>query len=480
MRLRAGVLRDEVGDLLGLLADHDVLRHRAGGEAAVADRVEDAGPSPPCAGRSSGRPCTRASAASSPSPRCRPPSACGSPRSARRRAARPRSRDPTWRARSPRDPQADQPHDERGQAEHDERAAHQGGAAYGTIAPFLHDATPPPPPLSPRSPAAARSEPAAVKAKHHRIAIDARGLPATRPRRSSATPGRLTARQSPTTAASPTRCGCRSGDQNVVAKTTSLLPGDRTSKTLKVQQAADYRFFCALSNHEELGMYGTLIVSDEAVDPTRFRTVMGHFATGVAVVTVDTPARPGGHDRQRGPSLSLDPVLAARLLRQRRAHAARGRARAKRFGVNVLAAGQEHLARLFASKDAEHEVRRRPPHGPRRHPGARRHARLGRLRARAADPRRRPHDRDRRRARRRAAASRARAADLVPRPLYGARMTTFHIVARRRPRSSSTSPPACSAPTRGPRRVTATRSGPCCAPARRSWWSRRSTAPSCS
>ena len=28
-------------DRLGLLADHDVLRHRAGGEAAVADRVED-------------------------------------------------------------------------------------------------------------------------------------------------------------------------------------------------------------------------------------------------------------------------------------------------------------------------------------------------------------------------------------------------------------------------------------------------------
>ena len=40
-RLRAGVLRDEARDRLGLLADHDVLRHRAGREAAVADRVED-------------------------------------------------------------------------------------------------------------------------------------------------------------------------------------------------------------------------------------------------------------------------------------------------------------------------------------------------------------------------------------------------------------------------------------------------------
>ena len=38
-----------------------------------------------------------------------------------------------------------------------------------------------------------------------------------------------------------------------------------------------------------------------------------------------------------------------------RAHAAAGRARRKRFGVNVLAAGQEELARLFASKLPEAE-----------------------------------------------------------------------------------------------------------------------------
>ena len=49
------------------------------------------------------------------------------------------------------------------------------------------------------------------------------------------------------------------GDQNIVAKASSLLPGDRTSKTLKVRKGR-YRFFCALSNHEELGMYGTLII----------------------------------------------------------------------------------------------------------------------------------------------------------------------------------------------------------------------------
>jgi plastocyanin len=46
---------------------------------------------------------------------------------------------------------------------------------------------------------------------------------------------------------------------SLVAKVSSLLPGDRASKTARVRPG-EYRFFCALSNHEELGMYGTLIV----------------------------------------------------------------------------------------------------------------------------------------------------------------------------------------------------------------------------
>ena len=87
-----------------------------------------------------------------------------------------------------------------------------------------------------------------------------------------------------------------------------------------------------------------------AVEPDRFRTVMGHFATGVAVVTVDTPSGPQGMTANAVASLSLDPVLVlvcfdngARTLPEVE--------RARRFGVNVLAAGQEELARRFASKE---------------------------------------------------------------------------------------------------------------------------------
>ena len=87
----------------------------------------------------------------------------------------------------------------------------------------------------------------------------------------------------------------------------------------------------------------------KAVEPDRFRTVMGHFATGVAVVTVDAPGGPQGMTANAVASLSLDPVLVlvcfengARTLAEVR--------RSGRFGVNVLADDQEHLARRFASK----------------------------------------------------------------------------------------------------------------------------------
>ena len=90
----------------------------------------------------------------------------------------------------------------------------------------------------------------------------------------------------------------------------------------------------------------------KAVDPAHFRSVMGNFATGVTVVTAAGPAGPVGMTANAVASLSLDPLLllvafdnSARTLavvRERR-----------RFGVNVLTAGQQELARLFASKAPE-------------------------------------------------------------------------------------------------------------------------------
>jgi 3-hydroxy-9,10-secoandrosta-1,3,5(10)-triene-9,17-dione monooxygenase reductase component len=90
------------------------------------------------------------------------------------------------------------------------------------------------------------------------------------------------------------------------------------------------------------------------VGPDRFRSVMGHFATGVTVVTVAAGDGPVGMTANAVCSLSLEPLLllvcfdnAARTLPAVR--------EIGRFGVNVLGSDQEDLARLFASKRPERE-----------------------------------------------------------------------------------------------------------------------------
>ena len=81
-----------------------------------------------------------------------------------------------------------------------------------------------------------------------------------------------------------------------------------------------------------------------------FREAMGHFATGVTVVTsVDTDGEPVGTTANAVTSLSLDPPLVlvcfdlgSTTLRAIRGHGA--------FVVNVLAAPQQHLSRNFARR----------------------------------------------------------------------------------------------------------------------------------
>jgi len=86
-----------------------------------------------------------------------------------------------------------------------------------------------------------------------------------------------------------------------------------------------------------------------ATDPQRFREVMGHFATGVAVVACGGPGGPSGLTTSAVAAVSLDPPLllvcfdnASRTLEAVRAE--------RRFSVNVLREGQEEIALLFASK----------------------------------------------------------------------------------------------------------------------------------
>lgn len=96
-------------------------------------------------------------------------------------------------------------------------------------------------------------------------------------------------------------------------------------------------------------------------DPDRYRTVFGHFATGVAVVTVAAPAGDGGMTANAVCSVSLDPMLALVCFEQRARTLPLVR-EAGRFGVNVLRAGAEDVARVFASKVPEAEKLRDVPH----------------------------------------------------------------------------------------------------------------------
>jgi flavin reductase (DIM6/NTAB) family NADH-FMN oxidoreductase RutF len=89
-------------------------------------------------------------------------------------------------------------------------------------------------------------------------------------------------------------------------------------------------------------------------DPELFREVFGRFATGVAVITSAGSAGAGGMTANALCSLSLDPLLAL-VCFENRARTLPIVRESGRFAVNVLAADQERLAGVFASKLPESE-----------------------------------------------------------------------------------------------------------------------------
>jgi 3-hydroxy-9,10-secoandrosta-1,3,5(10)-triene-9,17-dione monooxygenase reductase component len=95
-------------------------------------------------------------------------------------------------------------------------------------------------------------------------------------------------------------------------------------------------------------------VSSPTVDTLRFRQVIGHFATGVAIVTCYGDDGPTGLTTNAITSVSLEPLLllvcfdnASRTLPAVR--------QSRRFAVNMLRAGQQDLAQVFASKRVARE-----------------------------------------------------------------------------------------------------------------------------
>jgi 3-hydroxy-9,10-secoandrosta-1,3,5(10)-triene-9,17-dione monooxygenase reductase component len=89
-------------------------------------------------------------------------------------------------------------------------------------------------------------------------------------------------------------------------------------------------------------------------DPEHFREVFGRFATGVAVITSAGTTNAGGMTANALCSLSLDPLLVL-VCFENRARTLPIVREAQRFGINLLAAGQQDVAAVFASKLPEPE-----------------------------------------------------------------------------------------------------------------------------
>lgn len=93
-------------------------------------------------------------------------------------------------------------------------------------------------------------------------------------------------------------------------------------------------------------------MSETAIDPARFRQVLGHFPTGVTVVTAQADDGRVGLAVGSFFSVSLDPPLVGFCAGARSSSWPRIRD-AGRFCVNILSADQEEECRVFAGKSAD-------------------------------------------------------------------------------------------------------------------------------
>ena len=86
-----------------------------------------------------------------------------------------------------------------------------------------------------------------------------------------------------------------------------------------------------------------------AVDEAAFKLAMSHFASGVTVVTTEHSGRRYGMTVASFASLSLRPPLVL-ICVEKNVQSHDAIAAAKKFGVSILAEGQEDISNRFATK----------------------------------------------------------------------------------------------------------------------------------
>jgi flavin reductase (DIM6/NTAB) family NADH-FMN oxidoreductase RutF len=89
------------------------------------------------------------------------------------------------------------------------------------------------------------------------------------------------------------------------------------------------------------------------VDPLEFRRVMGHFPTGVSVITTVHDGELHGMTANSFTSVSLDPMLVLACL-SCGARTALAIQSAGHFAVNILAEDQEEVSQRFAKPGQDH------------------------------------------------------------------------------------------------------------------------------
>jgi 3-hydroxy-9,10-secoandrosta-1,3,5(10)-triene-9,17-dione monooxygenase reductase component len=90
-------------------------------------------------------------------------------------------------------------------------------------------------------------------------------------------------------------------------------------------------------------------MTEAGLDPAEFRRAMQRIPTAVTVVAAEGPDGPAGLTANAVVSLSLDPPLMLACI-DRGSRTLRAVEHAGRFGISVLSAGDEDIARAFATK----------------------------------------------------------------------------------------------------------------------------------
>lgn len=97
-------------------------------------------------------------------------------------------------------------------------------------------------------------------------------------------------------------------------------------------------------------------MTDSQIDPRRYRDVLGHFPTGVTVVTgLDSSGAPHGMTIGSFSSVSLDPPLVG-FFPGMQSHSWPAISESGKFCVNILADGQDELCWKFAKEAADGET----------------------------------------------------------------------------------------------------------------------------